>query len=103
MKKYFLKFLEISNSYPTTESSPSVLPLNNISRLNRWTRNALNEPCDCLEIEFKFVTGIKGGRSYPITARNYDGVMIEIEMYTRQYLAECVDQTIKNIKNGYME
>ena len=91
---------QIKNLLGATDST---LEINAISYLHRWTIDLLNEPCDRLDITFRFVTGIRGGRTYSITARDYDGILDEIEKYTKLYFDECAARTINNLRNGYME
>ena len=75
--------------------------VNDISYLKRWTKNALNDACDCLELRFDYLSGVKGGASYKIDSRTYEGVMVEIEEATRDYFTSCMNKTISNLKAGY--
>lgn len=76
--------------------------INNISRLERWTANAINEPVDKLIIRFSYVSGCPGGALYEIKGRTYETIIDEIKQYTRAYLAECATWTCKDIDAGYV-
>jgi 3-dehydroquinate dehydratase len=75
--------------------------VNDISYLKRWTKNALDDACDCLELRFDYLSGVKGGASYRINSRTYEGVMAEIEEATRDYFTSCMNKTLRNLKAGY--
>ena len=76
--------------------------VNNIAVLRRWFKSALNEDVDMLTLELKYVTGIKGGRTYDIQARTYDELVKEINSCVANYLADCAIQSAENFKNGYV-
>ena len=75
--------------------------VNDISYLKRWTKDALGDKCDCLELRFDYLSGIKGGASYRIAARTYADVMTEIEEATRDYFTSCMNKTLSNLEAGY--
>ena len=92
MKKDILKLIE---------SDDCVLRINEISYLHRWKRNALDVEVDELTITFSFVVGVGGGAVYHIGARDYDGIINEIERCTKDYLKTCADKAVKDLRNGY--
>jgi hypothetical protein len=83
------------------KAQEGITKVNDISYLKRWTENALGDKCDCLELRFDYLSGVKGGASYRIDARTYAGVMAEIEEVTRDYFAYCLDKTLSNLEAGY--
>lgn len=82
-------------------SESDTVKLNDISYLKRYRKDYLGNDVDVLQIVFRYVIGIKGGKYYDISARDYDGVVAEIDKLTHEYLAECADEAVKNIANGY--
>lgn len=75
--------------------------LNEIAALHRWRKSALGEDVDRLEVSFKYISGVKGGWSFPIESRDYDGILDEVERYTREYMEMCAEAMAKNLRNGY--
>lgn len=75
--------------------------VNSISYLKRWTKDTLGDKCDCLELRFDYVSGVRGGATYTINSRTYEGVMTEIEECIRYYFSSCMETTISNLKAGY--
>ena len=75
--------------------------ISDIASLHHWTKTALGEPCDELEVKFKAMAGIKGGTRYPIKSRDYDGILKEVMDRTKEYFMECAYQSNKNLQNGY--
>lgn len=84
-----------------TTDGETTININNLTYLRRWTRDWANKEVDCLTITFGFISGIKGGMTYDIKARDYEGILDEIEKYTKEYYLACADETVKNLKNGY--
>lgn len=83
------------------KAEEGIVKVNNISFLKRWTKDALGDACDCLELKFDYLSGVKGGASYRIDARTYEGVMEEIEEAIRDYFTSCMNKTLSNLKAGY--
>lgn len=79
----------------------ATVQLNSISYIQRWRKDYKGSDVDCMEIRFKYVVGIKGGKTYLITARDYDGIVSEINQYTAEYLSECAETAAKNLQAGY--
>lgn len=75
--------------------------INNISTLSYNTKNALNESVDNLILIFDYIGGIRGGARVEIKARTYEGIISEIERATEKYFADCKNELVKNLKNGY--
>lgn len=88
--------------YDNTHESYYSVKINNISRLERWTKNAISEPVDKLIIRFAYVLGCTGGKSYEIKSRTYTAIIDEIKQHTRAYLAECATWICKDIDAGYV-
>ena len=75
--------------------------ISDIASLHHWTKTALDEPCDKLEVKFKAMAGVKGGMRYSIKSRDYDGILKEVMDRTKEYFMECAYQSNKNLQNGY--
>ncbi len=84
------------------KSTKAIVKINGISYLRRWTKTALGEDVDRLELVFCPIGGIsKGGSSYSVESRDLDGIIIEIETYTTEYLKEVAERAAKNLRAGY--
>lgn len=75
--------------------------INNISYLHRWKKDALGEDVDRMTINFSYVAGVRGGWTKEIESRDYDGIIEEIEDATNEYMRNCAEQMIKNLRAGY--
>ena len=85
------------------ESNEGEFVLNNISHLRRWTKSAIGENVDKLEIEFKNINNVNFGMaSKEIVARDYNGIITEITIATKEYLQGVSDELCKNLKCGYI-
>lgn len=82
------------------KSEAADVKINSVTQLRRWTRDGLGENVDRLEVHFDYIGGVKGGKSYEINARDYDGIVAEIDVCIKDYLSECADKMISNLKNG---
>lgn len=84
------------------KSEEGVYRLNNISKLHRWTKTALDETVDKLRIEFDTINDVDFGlHSFEIESREYDGIIAECEKAIKTYLEEVAQTLIKNLKAGY--
>ena len=94
MKKEIIKLLE---------SKEGTLKLNNISKLRRFTKNALNEECDILKLDFDTINDVDFGMSnIEIKSRDWKEIIKECECLTEQFLDNAVkERIIKNLKAGY--
>lgn len=85
------------------ESDEGEFTLNNISYLRRWTKSAIGENVDKLVVEFKNINNVNFGKSSEeIIARDYDGIINEITIATKEYLQRVSDEFCKNLKCGYI-
>lgn len=75
--------------------------INNISVLRRWTKNGIGEDVDCLELFFNPINGVEFSGWTKITARDYDGIIEEIEQATNCFLDSVAETLVKNLKAGY--
>ena len=75
--------------------------INEVTRLTYNTRDGLGNKCDTMTCWFSFVTGVKGGKMYAINARDYDGIIAELEECMADYFAECAKAAAKNLRAGY--
>lgn len=83
-------------------SEDGTFRLNNISKLHRWTKTALNENVDKLRIEFDAINGIDFSGIYDIKCRNFEGIIEECEKATSDFLGRVSAKLTANIKNGYV-
>ena len=61
-------------------SEEGVFTLNNIAYLRRWTKDALGNPVDRLQIEFKNINGVNFAiYDAEITHRDYEGIIKECD------------------------
>ena len=81
--------------------SEGYIRINNISTLANNTTNGIGENVDNLILVFNYIGGVKGGAMVEIKARDYDGIIAEIEKATENYFTSCKNELIKNLKNGY--
>lgn len=85
------------------ESNEGEFVLNNISRLRRWTNSAIGENVDKLVIEFENINNVNFGvASKEIVARDYNGIINEITIATKEYLQEVSNRLCSNLKCGYI-
>lgn len=76
--------------------------LNNISKLYRLTKDALNQDCDVLKIEFDNINHVYFGMSIvDIKSRDFDGIIAECQQATTKYLEEVARTLNSNIAAGY--
>lgn len=73
--------------------------INEIATLSRATENYVGK-IDILDLSFRYIGGVKGGKIYEIKARDYDGVVAEIEAATKDYMAKCADGLCAWLRNG---
>jgi hypothetical protein len=85
------------------ESNKGEFVLNNISYLRRWKKSAIGESVDKLVIEFENINNVNFGvASKEIVARDYNGIINEITIATKEYLQEVSDELCRNLKCGYI-
>nr|DAL18354.1 MAG TPA_asm: hypothetical protein [Caudoviricetes sp.] len=85
------------------ESNEGEFVLNNISYLRRWTNSAIDENVDKLVVEFKNINNVNFGvASKEIVARDYNGIINEITIATKEYLQEVSNRLCSNLKCGYI-
>lgn len=85
------------------ESDEGEFVLNNISYLRRWTNSAIGENVDKLVIEFENINNVNFGvASKEIVARDYNGIINEITIATKEYLQEVSNRLCSNLKCGYI-
>jgi len=76
--------------------------LNNISKLYRYTKDALNQDCDVLKIEFDNINHVYFGLSViDIKSRDFDGIIAECQQATTKYLEEVARSLNNDIAAGY--
>lgn len=75
--------------------------LNGVSYLYRWKEDWKGDQVDGLEVVFKYVCGVRGGKRYDLVARDYDGIIAEVSDRTKDYFAEVADTLGSNLSNGY--
>lgn len=85
------------------ESNEGEFVLNNISYLRRWTNSAIGENVDKLVVEFENINNVNFGvASKEIVARDYNGIINEITIATKEYLQEVSNRLCSNLKCGYI-
>lgn len=78
------------------------LEVNPLCYLHRWTASAIGTKVDKLAVEFNSINGM--GRfcgSVEIQARDYSGIVAEVETAIREKLNEVSDYLCNAFKNGY--
>jgi len=76
--------------------------LNNISKLYRYTKDALGQDCDALKIRFDNINHVCFGLSVvDIMSRDYDGIIAECQQATTKYLEEVARSLNNDIAAGY--
>lgn len=84
------------------KSDDGMFSLNNMSYLKRWTRDALGNKVDRLEIRFCVINNMYFNNCvYEIEARDYDGIIEECAKATEAYFTEVQRKLISNMRNGY--
>ena len=93
MKKELLKILD---------SEDATFRLNNISYLHRWTKDALGNDVDRLELEFDHINGtcfsLYDGN---IKRRDYDWIIRESQEITQAFFTEVSHRLCSNLRAGY--
>lgn len=85
------------------ESNEGEFVLNNISYLRRWTNSAIGENVDKLVVEFENINNVNFGvASKEIVARDYNGIINEITIATKEYLQKVSNRLCSNLKCGYI-
>lgn len=85
------------------ESNEGEFVLNNISYLRRWKKSAIGENVDKLVVEFENINNVNFGvASKEIVARDYNGIINEITIATKEYLQEVSNRLCSNLKCGYI-
>lgn len=85
------------------ESNEGEFVLNNISYLRRWKKSAIGESVDKLVVEFENINNVNFGvASKEIVARDYNGIINEITIATKEYLQKMSDELCRNLKCGYI-
>lgn len=76
--------------------------LNNIAKLHRYTKDALNQDCDILKIEFDNINNVNFGITViNITSRDYNGIVTECQQAISKYLEEVTRSLNNDIVAGY--
>lgn len=85
------------------ESDEGEFVLNNISYLRRWKKSAIGESVDKLVVEFENINNVNFGMaSREIVSRDYNGIINEITVATKEYLQEVSNRLCSNLKCGYI-
>ena len=85
------------------ESNEGEFVLNNISYLRRWKKSAIGESVDKLVVEFENINNVNFGMaSREIVSRDYNGIINEITIATKEYLQEVSNRLCSNLKCGYI-
>lgn len=82
-------------------SGEGSVKINEITLLYRWTKDALGNDVDGLHVVFKYVSGVRGGWTKEIAARDYDGIIAEIGAAAETYMQMCAEKMISNLRAGY--
>ena len=85
------------------QSAEGTLRINPICKLYRWTVDPLyGTPVDRLEIDFSSINGMgRFSGSIFINARDYKGIIDEIEAAIRMKTQELNDYLVNALRNGY--
>lgn len=92
MKKEIMKLINSSNGQ---------LRINNVCTLRRWTKSAMDEKVDCLQLVFDPINNVEYSGWTMINSRDYDGIIEEISQATTAFFADVADRLVKNLENGY--
>lgn len=81
-------------------SANATLTINKFCKIRRWTKDALNNDVDRLEVEFS----IKHVYDYSaeINARDWQGVINEVQEHQTKAFAAAAATYNKELKNGYL-
>lgn len=74
----------------------------NVFYVKRWTKDALNNEVDKLEIRFKPVNNIELSLSRELISRDFESVKAEIAVYIVELYTEAGNELAKRFKNGAM-
>lgn len=75
--------------------------LNNICFLTRYTKSAIGENVDVLNLCFDNINGVNFGAWVVIKARDYDGIIEECNKAIEDYLNAVALRLTTNLKAGY--
>lgn len=93
MKKDIMELLKSENGY---------LRINNISYLHRWTKDALGNEVDRLELEFDTINNVNFSiYEREIKSRDYAGIISECQVITENFMTEVSKTLCNNMKAGY--
>ena len=81
------------------ESENAILKINNFCYLHRWTHSPAEGRVDRLEVFFKLT--ICGQYHTEIKARDWRGVIEEVQEAQTKAFAEEAEKLNKELKNGY--
>lgn len=84
-------------------STEGAFRLNKFASLKRWTKDAINNDVDKLELRFDTLNDIciKGLSNVSITARDYDGIISECNEAITRYFQEATKQITNDLSAGY--
>ncbi len=83
-------------------SKEGTYKLNNVSYLKRWTKTAIGEDVDMLELRFKNLNDVCFSiYDTEIKSRDYEGIIKECQMLTERYFNEVASTLCKNLGAGY--
>ena len=94
MKKEIMELLK---------SKDGEMRLNNISKLVRVTKNALNDDVDILLIEFDAINKVNFTHFYAskIESRDYEGIIRECKSHTELFLTGVKERLLLDLEAGY--
>lgn len=89
---------QITNLIGSTE--PTTLKINRYCTLYRWTKDAIGTEVDCLEVRFDIFH--VSSHIYKIEARDWRGVVAEVQEAQIKAFADAAATYNKQLTNGYI-
>lgn len=80
------------------DSDNSILKINNFCQLRRWKKDALGNDVDKLVMEFSLTH--KYSHTYEIAARDWRGVVEEVQAAQTKAFADAAEELNKQLANG---
>lgn len=91
MKKAFIDLLN---------GEDSTLRINKFCTIHRWTKDALGNPVDKLEVTFSITSAFS--HSYVIDSREWRSVVSEIQRFQTKAFADAAETLNRHLANGYI-
>lgn len=77
--------------------------INNISKLERWTKDGIGNDVDMLIIRFDPVNGVNfGDDTVRIDSRDFDGIIADCRRAINNHMNTVTNKLLEQLQNGYI-